>query len=334
MKLDFDPRKNITKLDYLIMPLKTVGGMINNLLVIRSIVKNWPDVLMFRLGLRKANFIMELRSGLKIKISKPDDYFSWWWETVEGQIALLKQQGLDKRIKIDERSRLIEFDFAHKSISLVYNSDKQLVSVIGSIKQQFIEEQYKWLNTKDKKVIDIGANIGDSAIYFTLKGAEHVYAFEPFPYSYRFAAKNIKLNHMNSKITLLNEGCGSKVKSIRIDEEYQSTIGSDLKAFKIGRIVKITTLSSAIKRFNIHYPAILKIDCEGCEYDVLLKTPISDLRKFERIIIEYHYGYKNLKKRLNIAGFKITKTWPYRTIDIDAENRDMLIGLIYAERID
>ena len=333
MKPDFDPKKNITKLDYFIMPFKTAGRMINNLLVIRGIVKNWPDVLMFRLGLKKANFIMELHNGLKIKINKPSDYFSCW-ETVEGQKALLKQQGLDKKIRIDERSRLIKFDFAHKSISLVYNSDKQLISVIGLVKQQFIEEQYKWLNAKGKKVIDIGANIGDSAIYFTLKGAEHVYAFEPFPYSYRFAAKNIKLNHMNSKITLLNEGCSSKVKSIRIDEKYQSTVGSNLKTSKIGRIVKITTLSSAIKRFNIHYPAILKIDCEGCEYGVLLKTPISDLRKFERIIIEYHYGYKNLKRQLNVAGFKVTKTWPERTIDMDAENRNMLLGLIYAERID
>ena len=96
MKLDFDPRKNITKLDYLMTPFKTAGRMISNLLVIHSIVKNWPDVLMFRLGLKKANFIMELRNGLKIIINKPKYYFEFWG-TEEGQITLLNLQNFKEK---------------------------------------------------------------------------------------------------------------------------------------------------------------------------------------------------------------------------------------------
>ena len=41
MKLDFDPKKNITSLDHFILPFKKVNKKINDLLVVRKIVKNW-----------------------------------------------------------------------------------------------------------------------------------------------------------------------------------------------------------------------------------------------------------------------------------------------------
>src|SRR5215212_7819392 len=41
----------------------------------------------------------------------------------------------------------------------------------GDIVGVFINNQYEYLPVKDKVVIDIGANIGDSPIYFILRGA-------------------------------------------------------------------------------------------------------------------------------------------------------------------
>ena len=70
MKLDFDPRKNITKLDYFIMQFDRVNRKIKDLLVVKSIVNNWYDVMLFRVGLKKPKFIMRLRNGKKIEIKK------------------------------------------------------------------------------------------------------------------------------------------------------------------------------------------------------------------------------------------------------------------------
>ena len=76
----------------------------------------------------------------------------------------------------------------------------------------------------------------------------------------------------------------------------------------------------------------MKIDCEGCEYGVLLKANDLDLRKFEQIKIEYNYGYLNLKEKLEDAGFKVSKTSPRYSYDSEAENRKMLMRFIYAQR--
>ncbi len=332
MKLDFDPKKNITTLDYfIIIQFNKIDLKIKDLLAVRCAVKNWYDILLFRIGLKKPGFIMQLRNDKKIEIKKYEDYFNFW-ETIESQKILLKQNNLEERIKIDKYKKLIRFNFMHMTVSLIYDSNKQLSNTIGMVVGQFMEEQYSWLDVKEKDVIDIGANIGDSAIYFALKGAKHVYAFEPYPYSYELAMRNIKLNGLQDKITMLNEGCGGKKKKIKIDASYKNFGGTDIKNFKDGTNINITTLSQIVKRFDIIDEAILKIDCEGCEYEILLEAQNSDLRKFKQIQIEYHYGYLNLKKKLEDAGFKVNKTSPKIIINQNADNKEMIIGLIYAER--
>ena len=67
------------------------------------------------------------------------------------------------------------------------------------------------------------------------------------------------------------------------------------------------------------------------QYGILLKAQNSDLRKFEQIMMEYHYGYLNLKKKLEGAGFKVSKTFPRYLFNTGAENKEMIIGYIYAE---
>ncbi len=325
MDLEFNPKKNITNLDRSMFLTK-----IHDLLIISKIVKNWQDVLLFRFGL-KANIILHLKTGQQIKIKKPEDYYNFW-ESELGQVNLSQITTLDRVIKIDRKNKLVKFKFKSKTLSFYYDSQKQMANNIGMIKEQFISPQYNWLDVKNRTVIDIGANIGDSAIYFALKGAKHVYAFEPYPYSYNLAKKNIKLNGLQEKITLLNEGCSGKEEEIKIDLKYQNFGGSDLKVFSKGNAIKIKTLSDIIKRFNIRNSAVLKVDCEGCEYGVLLKASNFDLRKFKKIQIEYHYGYLNLKKKLEGAGFKISKTFPRYLLNTNAENKELLIGYIYAER--
>jgi FkbM family methyltransferase len=330
VKLDFDPKKNITALDYFIMPLN-INRRIKDLLAILSMVKNWYDILLFRMGMKKPGFVMQLRNGKKIEIKKTEDYFNFW-STEEGQMTLLKQAGLEEKIKIDRNKKIIKLKFLNRRTYFTYDSNKQLVNTVSLIKEQFIDEQYSWLNVKNRVVIDIGANIGDSAIYFALKGAKHVYAFEPYPYSYGLAIRNIRLNGLEDKVTLLNEGCGRKKGKIKIDTSYKNLGGTDLKNFKNGTNIIITTLGKLVKRFGITEEAVLKIDCEGCEYGVLLGAQDSDLRRFKQIQIEYHYGYLNIKRKLKDSEFKVTNTLPKYATDFEAENKDIILGLIYAER--
>ena len=70
-------KKNIALIDFLLLLFTVLKQNLEGLSVVRKVVKNWPEVVLYRLGLKK-KFIMQLRNGKKIKIEKLNDYFNFW----------------------------------------------------------------------------------------------------------------------------------------------------------------------------------------------------------------------------------------------------------------
>jgi FkbM family methyltransferase len=199
----------------------------------------------------------------------------------------------------------------------------------GDVVGIFLDNIYHSLPVRDKIVVDVGANIGDSAIYFALSGAANVIAIEPFPRNYEMARKNIELNNLSNKIALLLAGCSSCNGSIVVN---QSEYGHDRNLTdKSGHGVKLPlmTLENILDKNNVLRTdkAILKMDCEGCEYDIIFSSSRDTLRRFSHIQIEYHYGYKNLKEKLEKYGFSVSVTRPL----INPWNRKYQVGYINAE---
>jgi hypothetical protein len=194
----------------------------------------------------------------------------------------------------------------------------------GDILNIFKKNEYSFLPVKEKEVVDIGANIGDSAIYFASRGAKSVIAVEPDRVSYDYAVKNVEVNGFSAKIKLILAACGSK------DE---SASENDLQSL---------SLRMLIQKYCSN-PNILKIDCEGCEYDLIMSASRDDLTKFSHIQIEYHSGYQNLKRKLEYCGFEVTCTRPSFFIPLNknrmttliqngyvSQSKSMFIGWLYA----
>jgi len=188
----------------------------------------------------------------------------------------------------------------------------------------FLREEYSFLQVKDHDVIDIGMNIGDSAIYFALNGAKRVIGLEPYPYAFSYAEKNIKLNNFNNIIPI-NAGYG-KDSSILVDDKKISENGSILISSNSGKEIPIYSLKTLLKMYKINN-AIVKMDCEGCEY-ALLEEDDETLKNIDMIQIEYHYGYSDLVEKLKKAGFYVEYTEPKN----DYYNPKALLGYIYAKR--
>jgi len=156
----------------------------------------------------------------------------------------------------------------------------------GSISGVFDFEEYEFLNVQNKSVLDIGAFVGDSSIYFILKGAKKVYAIEPHPEAYNEMIENIKLNNMEDKIISINIGINYKENYISIYKKVLDTQGTLLKPENNGIKVPAGKLSEIIDKYNID-AQILKMDCEGCEYDIILKD-YDTIKEFDEIGFEYH----------------------------------------------
>ena len=195
----------------------------------------------------------------------------------------------------------------------------------GDLFNIFYGKDYDFLPVKNRVVIDIGANIADSSIYFATTGAKKVIALEPFPKNFVVAQKNITLNGFTDKIELLNAGCcGGQSKDMVLDTSANG-VGCQTMQSSLGSNIHFYTLQELISKYNIDSPAVLKIDCEGCEYDIILSNDKTILDKFSHIQVEYHHGFRDLKKHLVDANFVVSHTNP------KYEN-GMEIGWIYATK--
>lgn len=151
--------KNITTIDAFIAKLGSVIKVIsikNNIKNIRFI-KNSHDYFLVRLGLRN-NAILRLSDGSTMNFSKEKLYELM----LKRNLFYLKKKYKDA--KITKFRDFTKFSFG--GINLLISEMNQM----GVIRENFIEEQYKRLDVKGKTVIDIGANIGDTAVYFSKRG--------------------------------------------------------------------------------------------------------------------------------------------------------------------
>jgi len=194
------------------------------------------------------------------------------------------------------------------------------------INEVFIVKEYSRLIKfiqKDSVVIDIGAQIGVFSIYAGKLASEgNVFCYEPFDENFEILEKNISLNGLdNVKVFNLGvAGVGGKRDLVISDENtgghgFYESEGEKIK-------VDVISLKDVFEKNKIEKCDFLKMDCEGAEYEILMKTPQKYLDKIKSITMEYHPNgdIRKLKKFLEDAGF-----------DVIVKGKG--IGLLYAWRL-
>ena len=219
------------------------------------------------------------------------------------EIALYSLLEIHKNVIYDEKNDYASFDLSFFDYNLkkitTYGIKQNLDTLLA-----FNNGTYENLPVKNKVVIDIGACTGDTSIYFAIRGAKKVIAIEPYPKNFEMLKKNIKINNLENFIDIKLSGCASTSSDIILDPNFNSTMRSNLKESKDGIKIPLISLMDILKIQNFTN-GILKLDCEGCEYDIILNTPKELLKKFTHIQIEYHNGYQNIKQTLESYGFKV-----------------------------
>ena len=168
---------------------------------------------------------------------------------------------------------------------------------------------------KNSVIIDIGSHIGSFSIIASKKYTDSkIFSFEPSPNNYSLLKKNMNLNKTKN-VKIFNKAVTSHTKGIEI---FFNPLNSALNTMygKNGKSARIpsTTLKNIFTKNKIRKCNFLKMDCEGAEYDIILNTPVSVLKKIDTMVIEYHnpeyfgikekkYTPKNLINHLKESGF-------------------------------
>ncbi len=184
--------------------------------------------------------------------------------------------------KIKELPRFIEAEvlFLDKQIKIVDNASFLFIK-----KELFEEEIYKFnAGSPAPLIIDCGANIGMSVIYFkTLFPAANIIAFEPDKKVFDTLVHNVKVFGF-SDVQLINKACWNEETTLQFFSEGADG-GRAAKDFDRNNLVEVATVR--LQSFLNKKIDFLKIDIEGAEVEVILDIQ-EQLHYVERIFVEYH----------------------------------------------
>jgi FkbM family methyltransferase len=317
--------KNLSLLERTTSHIKfLVKSRVRAFLICYELYRNYLDIIIHILR-KKYPVEVILRNGYHITL---DDYV----EIVSLTYFLSLIKNHRNEVEYDIKENKVTF------LPLPYANNNSKITLYGSITNGdavaiFLDNVYGNLPVVGRTVIDIGANIADSSIYFAIRGAKKVIGLEPFPKNYEMAKTNITSNNLSDKITLLLAACGANQGFVNISPFDKSWLCSSVKNSSQGFKVPMLTLEDILKQYDLQNRElnILKMDCEGCEYESILSASRDVIRSFSYIQIEYHYGCNDLKHKLEENGFIVSITKPKKPSAPNTEDSGrMNIGNIYA----
>jgi tRNA G37 N-methylase Trm5 len=163
----------------------------------RKEFKNYTSVI-YHMVREKYPFVARLRDGTRIKVNTLNELF-----------MIISGMGTSN-VVYDEHQHVTKINYRGMEIAL-FGAENN-----GDIPGVFFAEDYKFLEPKGEVVLDVGANIGDSAIYFLVNGASRVFAFEPYEFSYKILVKNVEASGFREKVEAIKAGVSTKDSSVSI----------------------------------------------------------------------------------------------------------------------
>jgi FkbM family methyltransferase len=223
-------------------------------------------------------------------------------------------------------------DLIHRDGELLLRMPDGILLTIESFDPTIIAETWLYdihflgFDLNDWFVLDIGAFVGDTALYYARRGA-FVVAVEPLPSNYETMIRNLELNpELKPRIIPINAAI-SGVDGF-VEFRYNATIDGGASIHGMGRFVtkvrsvRLSTLIRELESRGIGMSKfrvrVLKVDCKGCEYELVNDD---SLRLFDIVKIEYNghlinKTYHELMGRLGELGFRC-RVWAHNELAIE-----------------
>ncbi|MDP2759237.1 MAG: FkbM family methyltransferase [Sideroxyarcus sp.] len=201
---------------------------------------------------------------------------------ITAKASVIELLGHDQYREISRLARYKEGELVVQGYSVRFTDNAALFGMLDEI---FVRENYKFnCESNSPTIIDCGANIGLSVLYFkSLYPHAVIHAFEPDPAAYEKLVANINKNGFKDVLTYnaavwIEEG----ELVFETDGSWGGHIGDNANA--PGLKVKAHVLDGLLnKRVDF-----LKIDIEGAESDVIMHSKELIVKNVEKLFFEWH----------------------------------------------
>ena len=166
-------------------------------------------------------------------------------------------------------------------------------------------------------VIDVGANIGTFMLYAIRSGAKRVVAFEPSRDAFSVLRRNVERNRLHEHVVVRQLAVAGRsgatvwfpTASNPTNHMLDGRSSTDPALHRDHAPVTTTSVAEIVDTYGD--VDLLKLDCEGAEYEIVASTHGSAWSRIRAVRIEYHKGRAaELIAPLLGCGFRLTRTTP------------------------
>ena len=153
----------------------------------------------------------------------------------------------------------------------------------------------------ESQMIDIGGHVGTTAIFYSLLHPRaRVFTFEPAPINVFYLAWNVLANNVSHAVTIYHGGVSSDGREIRLEYspddttstknvEMGATWGKLAKEYVAVPTFRLDHLLSTCGTIHADSVRFIKLDCEGCEFDIVPANDNFFRTSRSRIVGEFHF---------------------------------------------
>ena len=159
----------------------------------------------------------------------------------------------------------------------------------------FVQSIYPVRIAPGAVVLDIGANVGAFAVLAARAGAR-VYAFEPFPANFARLSSHAERNAATSAGTVVpihaavSDRAGAQALFVPSDPGHLGRFSLHPGRGAATVQVRCVTLADVCQEYGLDRLDLVKLDCQGSEYEILYSTSRSVLSRIHAIVMECELG--------------------------------------------
>jgi len=226
---------------------------------------------------------------------------------------------------------LYQISINRKFYSMLARPATNSMADLFVLKELFVQQTYsgilRHLPSRHIRFVDVGGNIGAFAVWL----ASHCeiregLVFEPLGINQRILQFNLLGNGLEN-VSLIRAGLGGKARICPMTFDIKSPGGSSLYSTKTfqGEPTELVQVFSFQEWMHSQAGLfdLLKLDCEGAEWEIIEATPPETFRRFAVVVAEVHAPFSD-----NVSKFKdYFDQAGFRAIRWDSRSHGVYIGI-------